>query len=367
MRTQNVLAVVALLAGCESQAPAPKADPPPPGPPQVTVAGAAFSRDGKLLLTAYRIEHPGPHRAMPKRLALWEVATGKKLWAANATETLRPVGFLPGDKAVLVQGETSLQVWDASKGERLRSFAPAPERSMISTAMSADGAVALTNVWAEGLKLWDVGSGKLVRAIGRSKPSRSAALSRDGKRALSLGSSSLKSPSASLNVWDPATGELIHRFDKSGRWGWPVVFSPDGTLAATGHSEVIRPKGEGKDKRARLRNELILWKVATGEEIGRLPGGANAVAFTPDGKRLAVVNSEGLKVWEVASGREVWSQREGATDQFGFTLSPNGKVAFSASGSYMVGAGRVIKLRLWDMTNGKLLRTLEDRPWASGT
>jgi hypothetical protein len=132
MRMLTAVAFLALLAGCEDRTPPPKATPAYPGPPQVHVAGAAFSRDGKLLLTAYRIEQPEPKAAMPKRLALWEVATGKKLWAAHpatearvgpAADNLFPVAFLPGDKLVLLRDKTSLQLWDVAKGSCARTFA----------------------------------------------------------------------------------------------------------------------------------------------------------------------------------------------------------------------------------------------------
>jgi hypothetical protein len=67
----------------------------------------------------------------------------------------------------------------------------------------------------------------------------------------------------------------------------------------------------------------------------------------------------------VASGREVWDLPEAGIDKFGFALSPDGKLAFTGGGSYMVGAGRAMRLTLWDLERRKMFRALDDSPWAS--
>jgi WD40 repeat protein len=363
-----------LLAGCDgpaagpatAQAPAPKAAPPNPGPPQVQVAGAAFSRDGKLLLTAYRIERPDPHQAMPKRLALWEVATGKKLWEAHpatvasvgpAADNLFPVGFLPGDKLALLRDKTSLQLWDVHKGSRSRTFAQG--QVIYCAALSADGRYALTGgasllnqplppaAELGTLQLWDVATGKRTQGFGLTQATaHGVALSPDGRLALST-SHPTPEEAATLTLWEVATGKRRPLPAPLER-GRGLGFTPDSKLVAAVYSEPIPPERARKRKVVRWEHELVLWEVSSGKEVRRFREFPYAAAFTPDGKRLVGVNSDRLKVWEVASGREVWDLREGGADKFGFALSPDGKVAFTGSGSYRVGSGRGIKLRLWD-------------------
>ena len=73
-------------------------------------------------------------------------------------------------------------------------------------------------------------------------------------------------------MFDAATGAEISRLDHEGGVS-AVAFSPDGTRVATGSG----------DRSARV------FDAATGAEISRLDheGGVYAVAFSPDGTRVA--------------------------------------------------------------------------------
>jgi predicted NACHT family NTPase len=72
-----------------------------------------------------------------------------------------------------------------------------------------------------------------------------------------------------------------------------VAFSPDGkTLATGGRSNTVK-----------------LWDVASGKELATLKGHtnhANSVAFSPDGKTLATGSDDHIvKLWDVASRQEL--------------------------------------------------------------
>jgi WD40 repeat protein len=131
-----------------------------------------------------------------------------------------------------------------------------------------------------------------------------------------------------------------------------VAFSRDGKILASGGliaSEDPPEKGEP-------RGEVILWNVATRATqkiiTGHL-GEVNCLAFSPDGKLLASGGQRGywyverdraanLKVWDVASGREMVTllgQGQGVTC---VAFSPDGKTL--ASGSIE----GTVKLRLAD-------------------
>src|SRR5262249_19130291 len=103
-----------------------------------------------------------------------------------------------------------------------------------------------------------------------------------------------------------------------------------------------------------------VWDVATGRESLTFEGGGSyyAVAFSPDGQRLASARSYGsygsVKVWDAATGRESLTMRGHTREVFSLTFSPDGRRLASASFDGMV--------KLWDMATGQETLTLVGHP-----
>jgi WD40 repeat protein len=78
-----------------------------------------------------------------------------------------------------------------------------------------------------------------------------------------------------------------------------------------------------------------VWDASTGKEVLRVRSGyASAVAFSPDGKRLAAGTDDGgLGVWDATDGKEVFTADHAHARRVVY-------VAFAGGGKYLVSAGQ---------------------------
>jgi WD40 repeat protein len=127
-----------------------------------------------------------------------------------------------------------------------------------------------------------------------------------------------------------------------------VAFSPDGKrLASAGQDATIK-----------------IWDPATGKEVRSLDGSPDAVealAFSADGKLLAFSTgghfgtrgpqggADAVKIWDVASGEEKVQLKDNAGQFDRVAFSPDGKV---------LAAGFLRAVKLWDTATGKKLATI---------
>ncbi|MBW4628105.1 MAG: CHAT domain-containing protein [Brasilonema octagenarum HA4186-MV1] len=116
-----------------------------------------------------------------------------------------------------------------------------------------------------------------------------------------------------------------------------VSFSPDGkTLASVSN------------------NTVKLWDINSGREIKTLNGhrfGVNSVSFSPDGKTLASASiDKTVKLWNLNSGREIKTLIGHTDSVYSVSFSPDSKTLASASGDKTV--------KLWDRDSGREIKTL---------
>jgi WD40 repeat protein len=116
-----------------------------------------------------------------------------------------------------------------------------------------------------------------------------------------------------------------------------VAFSSDGRYAITGA----------------LDTTMKLWDVATGRELRTFAGHTDrvdAVAFSPNGRYAISGHYIGrMKLWDVLTGRELRTFSERSNKVSSVTFSPDGQ--------YIVSGGWDKTLKLWDITTGRELRT----------
>jgi WD40 repeat protein/tRNA A-37 threonylcarbamoyl transferase component Bud32 len=166
----------------------------------------------------------------------------------------------------------------------------------------------------------------------------------DGSQALSA------STDRTVRLWDVATGALVRTLEGHTEQVLAVAFAPDGSRAASGG-------GFGHLEQGKLVGDfnIRLWEVATGKEIRQLAGHTNQVwglAFSPDGKYLVSAGGDFLlRLWDVESGRELRSF-EGHEDKVY-------SVAFSPDGRYLLSGSEDATVRLWDVETGRQVRSFD--------
>jgi WD40 repeat protein len=96
-----------------------------------------------------------------------------------------------------------------------------------SVTFSADGTYVVSGSHDRTVKLWEAGTGRLIRTfIGHTLPISSIAVSPDGSRILSGGNDT------TLKLWNTTTGDLLHTFPGNSYLIFSVAFSPNCQEAA---------------------------------------------------------------------------------------------------------------------------------------
>ena len=159
-----------------------------------------------------------------------------------------------------------------------------------SAAISADGRSALTASFDYTAILWSLdgeAGREVLRLEGHDAAVNDAAFVPGAGRAVTA------SDDGSVAVWDLADGRMLARFAGPGDKVLAVDVSPDGLYAASA----------GWDRRVRLYDLATLSEVAAFEGHR---GNVNDVAFSPDGKTLYSASYDGtIQSWDVAKRQPI--------------------------------------------------------------
>ena len=208
---------------------------------------------------------------------------------------------------------------------------------------------------------------------GHAKPARgfvwpvtTLAFDPNGRRVASLDRGGL------VRIWDPETGRDLESFQVDGDNIDVAAFSPDLTRLAYIPFLPTEKRPVPIDLYD-LRRTIQVWDVTTGRRLIEFRAASSrnwqmqisCVVFSPDGQRIASsrrineqsVVLEEVKVWEVATGRDLHTIGSGAGGRSAecIAFSPDGtRIATGDEGW----GNRQPAVRTWDVRTGNLLRTL---------
>ncbi len=261
-------------------------------------------------------------------------------------------------------------IWERSRSDELFSLGRHSSRVTAVAFSPADAGLVSASRDGE-IKLWNVSTRAEVARYHHANGISDVRFSSDGSRLASAG------PDGAVRFWqgttlEPAGTPLLNsrpilRMELSADWHtlalggaeevrlWDVVSGHElGTVPESGSVIAFSPNGRWLAIADEHRLEIRLWDMTTKTNLGFLSGHRSrvlALAFSPDGSMLASASQDNtVKLWDLATRRE-------HANMDGHTATVN-RLAWSANGKVLASGSQDRTLRTWDVASRRPLATL---------
>jgi WD40 repeat protein/uncharacterized caspase-like protein len=312
-----------------------------------------FSPDGRLLAT-------GTFRS--STIKLWETATGRELrdlstGGQNSVGMAPVVAFSPDSRLLAAAGgNNSVKIWEVTTGREVQTLSGAQASFMSAfgvsfIAFSADSKKLVTI--SDAIRIWDTTDWHELKtrettslnASGSTGGKGGMALSPDGNQLARVEAGGSKTQ---IKFFDLPTGRETRSVNlpHSQIDSLELCFTPDGRLVAAGIVE----------------KKLKVWDVTTNQgerDLGPTTKDYSPIKFSHDGRLVALSEGYTIKLWDVATGRDLPTLNVPSTGVY----ADNGGtfIGFSDDGKKAATGGFGTQTLLWETETGKQLQQLKGR------
>ena len=314
----------------------------------------AFTKAGQLLAA-------GVPTTEPDSLAVFDVISGKieKSLKGHKQQVEASVFSNDATRLASVGWDAAVRVWDVDKGEE-SAVMNSHKRGIRSIATSDDGKRLATASDRE-LKLWDAEKHELLSDLGGENfGAKFVAMSPNGAWMVSI------TRDGTAQLWDVEKKSEKSKLDRTPQVASETADGEEGASANpvtppasdSPEPEAVQSVAYSRDGKwialAREDGRVSLRHAADGKVAREFEGFtdvAACVAFSPDSGRIAAGSfDKTIKVWNVVSG-ELQADLKGHTN---WVFS----VAFSPDGATLASGGYDKTVKLWNLVEKKEIATL---------
>lgn len=292
-----------------------------------------FNADGKMVASGSK----------DRIVRVWDSNTGSLLQAlAGHADAIDVVAFTPDGKLLVSSADKVLKVWEVGTGKLIRTVEDSKKLSSI--AFSPDGKSMVTTS-EDVVDLWDVSTWTTLKAFKTDEPHR------HGDREYCCGSTPLAArfdtlgqliisghEDGTIKLWNPkrtSASEPV-RVLKTSEKNESFALSPNDKLLVVNHGDDEPP---------------AIWDWSKRKPLRRLSKDANYItrmAFSPDSQIIATSDVGGqLALWSTSSGKLL--------REFNGGFSGSDAIAFSPDGTRLVTGGVNQNIIMWDVKSGARL------------
>ena len=309
-----------------------------------------------------------------RTIRVWDTATGTELLRLEGhQDEVITLAVLPGGDIISGSADRTLRLWDSTTGRQLQCF-EGHTGTVTSVTVLSDGNIVSAS--SDGtLRLWNTATGEEVRRFeGHIREVTSVAAFLDG-RFVSVGHDN------TLRIWDWATGQELHRITEGGSLCLRVLALQDGNFVSgdwdggidlrDSSSGQVRFPFKGKHRyevgglallpsgricSTGADGTLRVWDVATGQELYRLEGHGSwvgCVAALTNGRVISAGVDLSIRIWDIGAAPIRYRFEKHDYWPTDLAVFPDGRVA-------SVSLDQTI--RVWNIETGRELKKLELKP-----